>query len=179
MVIIAIIFLKRFSLIFKCIMWPNLIDIKTGIITHQTLLIKCQSKCPARLSWIKRMILKNTKNHAIVARRRDLFLKLSFRALAIKGPPIPNIPCEIPPMSNNLFWKNFGNFMLSKRIILRDKKISKPPSQTPKVLVLIYPKMKVPMIVPMMQIGNLGKKFLLSKDFKSEVAMNKLPKVPI
>ena len=124
-------------------------------------------------------MLKKTKNIAIVVRKLDLLLKSPRRALTIKGPPIPNIPWDMPPINSSLCLKILGNFMLSKKAILMESAISKIPKIIDKIDELNLLNIKTPITTPITQSGNLGKKFLRLKCFKSEKAINVLEQVPI
>ena len=111
-----------------------------------------------------RTIFIATKMPAMVLRSSDLPLKVSFRALTMNWPPIPNNPVERPPVSNNPFLNKVGNFILSKKITLAESMIARAPKSVSMVCESILLKMRVPIIVPKKQIGMLWKNIFLENE---------------
>ncbi len=108
--------------------------------------------------------LKVTKSAAIVVRKVDLFLKLSFKAFAQNGPPTPKAPCETPPIKINFFWKNFGSENDSKNMMRIAKIINKAPKIIERICGDNLAKIITPKIVPTKQSGKIEMKVFLSKD---------------
>ena len=112
-----------------------------------------------------------TKMPAMVLRNSDFPLKVSLRALTMNGPPMPNSPVEMPPVSNKTFRSNVGNFMLSKKITLAESMIAKAPKSVSIVCESILLKIKTPIIVPRKQTGMLCRKIFFEKDLWSVMKM--------
>ena len=110
------------------------------------------------------IMFKVMKNVAIVVRISDLLLNSLLRELAMKGPPMPNKPCEMPPISNMKVCKILGNFMLSKKITLAERMIESAPNIVNIVCELILVKIRTPIIVPRRQTGRLFRNTFLEND---------------
>ena len=104
------------------------------------------------------------KNVAIVVRISDLLLNSCLRELAIKGPPMPNKPCETPPIRSMKVCKILGNFTLSKKITLAERIIESAPKIVNIVCELILVKIRTPIIVPRRHTGRLWRKTFLEND---------------